>query len=148
MIDGALVLLLLLLLGSLSGNELIAVAAGILLLLQLTGLNSVVRFLNDHAVELGVIFLVIGLLVPFATGRITLAQTLHGLYRPAGLISVLVGAWSAYLAVAGLEFLRLQPEALVGLVLGSVLGVYFLGGLPTGPLVAAGLAALLFQLIR
>lgn len=138
----------LLLLGSISGNDLTAVAAGILLLLRLSGFQDVLAFLDDHAVDLGVIFLVIGLLLPFATGKITLTATLGGLFRPAGLISIFIGAVSAYLAAEGLRFLRFQPEALVGLIIGSVLGVSFFGGIPTGPLVAAGLAAALYYLVR
>jgi len=142
------VLLGLFLLGSLSRNDQTAVAAALLLLLSLAGWRDMLQFLDAHAVDLGIIFLVIGLLLPFATGKVTLAETLGGLLRPAGMIAIAIGALSAHLAAEGLEFLRLQPEALVGLVIGSVIGVYFLGGIPTGPLVAAGLAAALYQLFR
>jgi len=37
---------------------------------------------------------------------------------------------------------------MVGLIIGSILGVSFLGGIPTGPLVAAGFAALLFRILQ
>src|SRR5690625_2670762 len=145
--EAIVVLLALLLLGAGSGNELIAVSAGILLVLRLVGLWHVIQFLDGHAVELGVIFLVLGLLLPFATGKVTLLSTAGDLFRPAGMISILIGALSAYLATEGLRFLQVQPDALVGLVIGSVLGVYFLDGIPTGPLVAAGLAAALYRLV-
>lgn len=138
----------LLILGLTSGNDVTAVAAGMLLLLHVAGLWGALAFLNEHAVNLGVTFLVVGLLLPFATGQVTLTQTLAGLFRPAGIIAILIGAWSAWLAAEGLSFLKLQPEALVGLIIGSVLGVYFLQGIPTGPLVAAGLAAAVYQLVR
>lgn len=147
MTETILVLLTLLILGTGFGNEQIAVAAGVLLLLKLVGLGNVLRFLHSHAVDLGVIFLVVGLLLPFASGQVTLSRTVGNLLQPAGLISIFIGAASAYLAAEGLVFLRLQPEALVGLIIGSVLGVSVLGGIPTGPLVAAGLAALLYRLI-
>ena len=148
MADSTLILLALLILGALSGNNLIAVATALLLLLQLAGWREMLRFLEGRAVELGVIFLVIGLLLPFTSGRWTLGDTVAGLFKPAGLIAVLVGVLSAHLASEGLGFLREEPEALIGFVAGSVLGVYFFGGIPNGPLMAAGITAYLYRLLR
>lgn len=146
--EGTIVLLVVLLFGIIGGNELVAVAAAVMLLLQVGGFSDIFRFLEDHGIELGVIFLLLGLLLPFATGKMGVTQTAGSLLTPVGLISIGVGTLAAYLAAEGVHLLRMQPEVMLGLVIGSVLGVYFLNGIPAGPLVAAGIAAVLYHLIR
>jgi len=146
--EGTVILLLILAAGLLGGNDLVSVAAAVLLLLRTTGFGPALRFLEDHGLDLGVVFLLLGLLLPFATDRLGLAATASSLVKPAGLISVGVGTLAAYLAAQGVAMLRVHPEILVGLVVGSVLGVHFLHGIPAGPLVAAGIASVLYRLVQ
>lgn len=142
------VLLLILVAGVLGGNDLVSVSAAVMLLLQLTGFGDVFTFLEQHGVEIGIIFLMLGLLLPFATDKLGLSATVRSLVSPAGLIALGAGTAAAYLAAQGVAMLQSHPESLVGLLVGSVLGVYFLGGIPAGPLVAAGLAAVVHHLVK
>ncbi|MBO8142553.1 MAG: DUF441 domain-containing protein [Firmicutes bacterium] len=145
--EGSIVLLLILCAGMLGGNQLVSVSAAVMLLLQAGGLADVLRFLEARGIEIGIIFLMLGLLLPFATDKLGLSQTLRNLIAPAGIISIGVGAAAAYLAAQGVVVMRAHPEVLVGLIVGSVLGVSFLQGIPAGPLVAAGLAAMIYRVI-
>lgn len=146
--EGTVVLLLILAAGIVGGNELVTVSAAVTLILQLTGLTEVFQFLDRHGVEVGVIFLMLGLLLPFATERMGLGETARSLFSPAGIISVIVGVAAAYLAAEGVAMLQTHPQMLIGLVVGSVLGVSYFGGIPAGPLVAAGMVALLYKLVK
>ncbi|HEY8418746.1 MAG TPA: DUF441 domain-containing protein [Limnochordales bacterium] len=146
--EGTVILLLILAAGLLGGNELVSVSAAVMLLLQAVGWSYGFRFLEEHGIELGVMFLLLGLLLPFATEKVGLAATVSSITKPAGVIAVVVGTLAAYLAAQGVAMLRVHPEVLVGLVIGSVIGVYFLGGIPAGPLVAAGIAATLYRLVQ
>lgn len=146
--EGTIVLLVILLAGMLGGNNLISVSAAVMLLLQMAGFADVFAFLENHGVDVGIIFLMLGLLLPFATDKMGLGATVRGLITPMGLIGIGVGALVAYLAAEGVALLQVHPEVLIGLIVGSVAGVYFLGGVPAGPLVAAGLAAFLYNLVR
>lgn len=146
--EGTLVLLFLLTAGVLGGNDLVSVSAAVMIVLQLTGLSDVFTFLERHGVDIGVIFLMLGLLLPFATEKLGFSATLRSLLSPVGLIAVAVGSVAAYLAAKGVAMLQSHPEVLVGLLVGSVVGVYFLGGIPAGPLVAAGLAAFIYHLVK
>lgn len=146
--EGTVVLLLILAAGIVGGNELVTVSAAVTLILQLTGLTEVFQFLDRHGVEVGVIFLMLGLLLPFATERMGLSETARSLFSPAGIISVIVGVAAAYLAAEGVSMLQTHPQMLIGLVVGSVLGVSYFGGIPAGPLVAAGMVALLYKLVK
>jgi uncharacterized membrane protein (DUF441 family) len=46
----------------------------------------------------------------------------------------------------GLNMLKLDPELMVGLVVGGIIGIVFFKGVPVGPLMAAGIAALFIKI--
>ena len=67
------------------------------------------------------------------------------------MIALISGAVATTMNHQGLELLQRVPSLMIGLVLGSIVGVVFFGGVPVGPLMAGGIAALLlalYQLIR
>lgn len=146
--DGSLVLFLVLIAGLVGKNDLIALAALVMLTLQLTAGDATFTFLSRFGVQVGVVFLLIGLLLPFATGKIGLSGVRTSLLTPSGLVAILVGAFSAYLAGEGVELLSGRPDVMMGLIVGSILGVAWFGGIPAGPLVAGGLAAVLYRFLR
>ncbi|RYD02533.1 hypothetical protein N752_24705 [Desulforamulus aquiferis] len=47
----------------------------------------------------------------------------------------------------GLTLLKMDPQLIFGMVIGSVFGIVFLGGIPIGPLMAAGLTALFLEVV-
>jgi uncharacterized membrane protein (DUF441 family) len=47
-----------------------------------------------------------------------------------------------------LKLLKIDPEIVFGLVIGSILGIVFLHGVPVGPLMAAAVAALFTRGLR
>lgn len=143
-----LILLLLLVLGVLAKNALIVVSAGVLLLLQHLRLQALLPILERRAMELGLILLLIAVLAPFAAGKVGWPDIRRALSSTPGLAAVAGGILAAVLSGRGVELLELQPEVIVGLVVGSILGVLVFGGIPVGPLAAAGFAALLLQFLR
>jgi uncharacterized membrane protein (DUF441 family) len=46
----------------------------------------------------------------------------------------------------GLDLLKVDPELIVALVIGSIFGIVFLRGIPVGPLMAAGITAMLLKM--
>ena len=56
------------------------------------------------------------------------------------------GALATYMNGQGLDLLRLEPQMIVGLVIGSIFGIIFLKGIPVGPLMAAGITAIFVKL--
>lgn len=143
---GAVVLGLVFTAGLLGGNDLVAAASAVVLVARLLAHPGVFQFLEAYATQLGITFLLIGLLLPFATGQMGLAAAARSLATSRGVVAIGIGALGAYLAAEGISLLHTRPEVMVGIVFGSVLGVSFLGGIPAGPLVAAGLAAMVFRL--
>lgn len=148
MTDGAIILLIITLAGIIGNNELVAIAGGTLFVLSLVASPAVFDLLDRLGVPIGVIFLIIGLLLPFATGKLGFPALAQTLFSPTGVLSIIVGIVSSYLAADGIKLLVVHPEVMVGLVIGSIVGVSFFGGIPVGPLVAAGFAAFIFRIFR
>ncbi|MTI86105.1 MAG: DUF441 domain-containing protein [Firmicutes bacterium] len=146
--SGVPILVVLLLIGVMARSNLIAMAACVLLLLKFANLNFVFPLLEKRGLEIGLLFLLLAILVPIATGKVTEADLLYNFKSLPGLLAIFGGALATHLNGEGLKLLQLDPELIFGLVLGSIFGIVFLGGVPVGPLMAAGIAALFLEVIR
>ncbi len=142
-----LILLLVLILGYIGKNHLVVAASGVVLLVSLFGFRLPFAFLEHHGLAIGIVFLIMALLVPFATGKIGFMQIKVSLLSLPGILAVIVGAVASYLGAEGVNLLKIKPEIIIGLVLGSIIGAVVFKGIPVGPLVAAGMTAVLFELL-
>jgi uncharacterized membrane protein (DUF441 family) len=135
-------------LGLAGKNLLIAGAAACLALLHLGRVDFAIRWLDERGTALGIFILVISLMAPVAAGRLSVRAFASELLRPSGLVGMAAAAAAAFMGKGGVDFLQAYPAALVGLIVGSVIGTIFLRGVPTGPLIAAGTTALVLQALR
>lgn len=146
--SGVNMLVTLLLIGIVAHSNLIATAACVLLVLKFANLNMVFPLLERRGLELGLLFLLLSILVPLASGRVSERDIIYNLTSVPGILAIVGGALATYLNTRGLHLLKIDPEIIFGLVLGSILGIVFLHGVPVGPLMASGLAALFMGLGR
>lgn len=137
----ALLLVILLILGVLSNNSTITISAAVLLIMQQTFLSSHIPLLEKYGVKIGIIILTIGVLSPLVSGKIQLPD-LSGFLSWKMALSIAVGILVAWLASKGVPLMGEQPILVTGLLIGTIIGVAFLGGIPVGPLIAAGILAL------
>ncbi|AXH82156.1 TPA: DUF441 domain-containing protein [Haemophilus influenzae] len=137
----ALLLVILLILGVLSNNSAITISAAVLLIMQQTFLSSHIPLLEKYGVKIGIIILTIGVLSPLVSGKIQLPN-LSGFLSWKMALSIAVGVLVAWLAGKGVPLMGEQPILVTGLLIGTIIGVAFLGGIPVGPLIAAGILAL------
>ncbi|WP_118879510.1 DUF441 domain-containing protein [Haemophilus haemolyticus] len=138
----ALLLVILIILGLLSHNSAITISAAVLLIMQQTFLSSHIPLLEKYGVKIGIIILTIGVLSPLVSGKIQLPD-LSGFLSWKMALSIAVGMLVAWLAGKGVPLMGEQPILVTGLLIGTIIGVAFLGGIPVGPLIAAGILALL-----
>lgn len=138
----ALLLVVLIILGLLSHNSAITISAAVLLIMQQTFLSSHIPLLEKYGVKIGIIILTIGVLSPLVSGKIQLPD-LSDFLRWKMVLSISVGVLVAWLAGKGVPLMGEQPILVTGLLIGTIIGVAFLGGIPVGPLIAAGILALL-----
>jgi uncharacterized membrane protein (DUF441 family) len=87
-------------------------------------------------------------LVPFATGRVQMKDVTAAFTSWIGWVALAGGAAAAYLNSRGLDMLKIDPQLIVGIVIGSIVGILFLRGIPVGPLMAAGLTAMFLKIIQ
>ena len=137
----ALLLVILLILGVLSNNSTITISAAVLLIMQQTFLSSHIPLVEKYGVKIGIIILTIGVLSPLVSGKIQLPD-LSGFLSWKMALSIAVGVLVAWLAGKGVPLMGEQPILVTGLLIGTIIGVAFLGGIPVGPLIAAGILAL------
>ena len=143
MSQGVLILTLCLAVGLAGRNQLIVASCATLLLLRLAHLDGMLRWVLRSGVNLGVLILIVALLAPLADEQISFRHLLAELGSVQGVLAVVLAAAGAWLGRRGVDYLAAQPQSLVGLIVGSLLGTLLLRGVPTGPLILAGLTALL-----
>lgn len=146
--NGVALLVALLLIGIVSRSNLIATAACVLLIIKFANLNFVFPLLEKRGLEIGLLFLLLAILVPVATGRISEKDLLCTFTSVSGILAIAGGALATHLNGEGLKLLQIDPEIIFGLLVGSVFGIVFMGGIPVGPLMAAGLTALFLEVLN
>lgn len=134
----SLFLVTLIFLGVISQNNSITISATVLLLMQQTALVQFVSLVEKHGLNIGIIFLTVGVLSPLVSGRVQVPPVAEFLNFKI-IASVLIGIFVAWLAGRGVFLMGQQPVLVAGLLIGTVIGVAFMGGIPVGPLIAAGI---------
>lgn len=141
-------LVLLILTGILGGSPIIATASSFLLMMKLIHLEHFFPTIERRGLELGLLFLTIAVLVPFAAGKISLEDIRNVFFSAHGLLAISAGSVAAFLNGKGLELLKSDPHLMIGLVVGSVLGIIFLRGIPTGPMMGAALTMVFLKIFQ
>lgn len=142
------ILLTLMALGVAARNSLIVTSAGIVLILQVMRLDRLFPILEVRGLEAGLIFLLMAVLVPFATGEVGWQEIRSSFTSLTGLAAIAGGVLAAVLSGYGVTLLQVKPEVIVGMVVGTIVGVLVFKGIPVGPLAAAGFTAVLLSLLR
>lgn len=144
--NGDVLLVILIIIGLIGRSHIITTAACVLLVIKLIHLERYLPSLERRGLELGLLFLTIGVLVPFASERISFKHVLSVFTTWPGIIALTGGAIATYMNGKGLELLKVDPQLVVGLVIGSIFGILFMRGIPVGPLMAAGITAFLLKI--
>lgn len=147
-LNGDIVLVGLIIIGLIGRSPIITTAACVLLIVKLIHLERYLPAIERRGLELGLLFLTMAVLVPFATGRVQLKDVLNAFTSWTGWVALLGGALATYMNGKGLDLLKIDPQLIVGLVIGSIFGIIFLRGIPVGPLMAAGITALFLKIFQ
>lgn len=148
MINGEILLVILIIIGLIGRSPIITTAACILLIVKLIHLERFLPAMERRGLELGLLFLTLAVLVPFANEKIGYRDIVQVFVSLPGILALLGGAIATFMNAKGLEVLKLDPQLIVGLVIGSIFGIIFLRGIPVGPLMAAGITALLLKIFQ
>jgi uncharacterized membrane protein (DUF441 family) len=144
--SGEVVLVVLIIIGLIGRSPIISTAACVLLIVKLIHLERFLPTIERRGLELGLLFLTFSVLVPFASERIGSKDMINVVTSWPGILALTGGAIATFVNGKGLDMLKLDPQLIVGLVIGSIFGIVFLRGIPVGPLMAAGITAILLKL--
>lgn len=145
---GETTMVILLLVGLAAKSNLISTCSCILLILQFCKFDFIFPYIETHGLELGLLFLLLSILIPVATDRVTNRDLLYNVTSLPGLLAIIGGALATHLNSEGLKLMQIEPGIIFGLIVGSVMGIIFFNGQPVGPLMAAGVAALFIEVLN
>ncbi len=134
-------------LGLLAQSRVIVLAGFSLLLIKELGLTGLSDFLSNKGIEIGLVFLLMAILAPMVLIPMNWEELKNSLGGWKGLIAIIAGLLATQFNGMGLKLLDNNPQLIVGIIIGSLIGIVLLGGIPVGPLMAAGIAAVLVELI-
>ena len=134
----ALFLVGLIFLGVLSNNSTITIAATVLLFMQQTLLTKYLPLVDKYALNSGITLLTIGVLSPLVSGKTPFFHY-YEFFSLKMIMAIIIGILVAWLAGRGVPLMSNQPILVTGLIIGTIAGVALLGGIPVGPLIAAGI---------
>ena len=137
-----------LLLAWIGHNMTVVYAAGIVLALKILGLTSALEALGGQGLNWGIILLTAAILVPVATGTVTLQTMVDSFRTPMGITAVIAGILAAMAGGRGLVLLKDTPDVVSALIIGTIIGVFFFKGIAVGPLIAGGFVYLTMQILQ
>lgn len=138
----AIFLVVLIFLGVVGNNSSITISATVLLLMQQTFLAKYLPYMEKYGLNLGIIILTVGVLAPIISGKIQLPGFV-ALLNWKMLLAIVIGILVAWFGGRGVGLLGTQPVLITGLLIGTIIGMSFFGGIPVGPLIAAGILSLM-----
>ena len=110
--------------------------------MQQTFLAKYLPYMEKYGLNLGIIILTVGVLAPIISGKIQLPSFI-ALLNWKMLLAIAIGILVAWFGGRGVGLLGTQPALITGLLIGTIIGVSFFGGIPVGPLIAAGILSLM-----
>lgn len=149
--ESTIVLLAILVVAVLGKADSVAIAASILLILKLLHIDQYIfPVVEKNGVFWGLVLLIAAILIPIANGRVTLNDIKNVFTSWIGIVALLLSLFTTYLSGLGLKYLTIQGHSNVmpAMILGAVAAAAFLGGVPVGPLITAGMLALGLKLFQ
>lgn len=146
--SSTLFLILIFILGYIGKNQSIMVAVYILLGIQLLKLDEkMFPFIQQKGMTIGITVITISVLIPIATGEIGFEELVDSVKSYYGWIALGSGLFVAVVARGGLDLLANDPHLTTALVMGTIIAVVFLQGVAVGPMIGAGIAYLIMQIV-
>ncbi|MED3397897.1 DUF441 family protein [Bacillus wiedmannii] len=121
----------------------LAIAASLLGVFFAMGQKTILHAIQQHAFPIGIFFLMLFLLVPITSGKISGDNIMKVITSPIGWGSILAGFIVSFIGGKGVGVLPMNPTILLGVLIGTLMAVLFTKGLPAGLIIAAGIIAII-----
>ena len=142
------VIMFLVVISILGKNKSMAYAGLIVLILSFVGNHKIIQFTRNNFLDIGLVFLMVWMLVPLIDTKDKIdILNIKNSFNVNAIVSFLSGLFVVIIAAKGTNYLNGNAPALVGIILGSIVGVTFFGGVPVGMLTGSGVAYLIIRLL-
>ncbi|AYF53686.1 DUF441 domain-containing protein [Clostridium botulinum C] len=133
------ILSILIFLSFLGKNKSLGIASIVIIIISFFNDKKCISFVENHFMNFGMTFLMIWMLIPIIKNPMFI-QNIKSSLTLKGIVCFFSGLIVAILASKGIGFLKGSTDTITGIILGSIVGVSLLGGVPVGPLIASGIA--------
>ena len=134
-------------LGVIVDNQSLIISGFLLLLLRVLELDSVLKSIDNYSVKVGIVLIMLGVLASLAIGEQDFSILLERLREPLTLLALVMGILVTQFTREGIALFANDPTITIILVIGIIIGVAFFNGMPSGPLIAGGITAVIYQLM-
>ncbi len=146
---GKIILLFLIGISTFAKNKPLLIGGIIVFLLSFLAKDYIKKLDKNLFLNIGLTFLMIWMLMPIIQNGNKLSPiNIRDYINMEGSIAVLSGLFIVIIAAKGLNLLNNNPSILIGVLIGSIIGVTFFGGIPVGMMTGAGFAYLLIKLLK
>ncbi|MFZ7807625.1 DUF441 family protein [Bacillus thuringiensis] len=121
----------------------LAMAASLLGVLFAIGQKAVFHAIQQYAFPIGIFFLMLFLLVPITSGKISGDSIMKVITSSIGWGSILAGFIVSFIGGKGVGVLPMNQTILLGVLIGTLMAVLFTKGLPAGVIIAAGVISII-----
>jgi len=150
-LNPTIILLLILAIAILGKANSVAIATCILLMLKLLNIDRYVYpSIEKSGMACGLILLIAAIMIPIANGRISYENIKSVFTSWIGITALILSFLTTYLSGQGLNYLTVQGhnDIIPAMIIGAVAAASFLGGVPVGPLITAGMLAVFAKIIQ
>ncbi|WP_068449064.1 DUF441 domain-containing protein [Caviibacter abscessus] len=131
-----------------SKNRLLLYASLTLIILKLIPSNkNILELIKNKGSNFGIYMLTLAILVPIAMDKIGMNEFINTVKSTEGIAAIIVGAIVSVFATKGIYLQIQEPELVVALTGGIILGIVFFKGAASGPIIASGITYYVIQLI-
>lgn len=135
-------------LGLLSKNKVLFYATLTLMIIKILPYNyKMFNLLKSKGSSIGIYILTLAILVPIAIGTIGVDAVFKAMKSKDGITALLIGSVVSIFATKGIMFQENEPQLVIALTTGIILGIVFFKGSATGPIIASGMTYYILQLI-
>lgn len=147
MTSDIILLIIVLILGILAKSNVTAAAATVLLLVKFFSLERFLPVIERRSLEVGLLFLNLAVLIPMILNEKLINDVVKTFTSWWGIIAVVAGVIASQLNASGFHFVKEYPQYVMGIIIGTMVGIIFFKGFPVGPLMAGGVMLLFITVI-
>ncbi len=146
--NDVIILVAVLILGICAKSNVTAAAAAALLLIKFFNLDRFLPLIERRSLEVGLLFLNLSVLVPMILNDRLLNDVLKTFTSMSGIIAIIAGIIASQLNASGFMFVKNFPQYVIGIIVGTMIGIIFFKGFPVGPLMAGGIMLVFIKIVE